>query len=1130
MSASSPRHFSILLILLCCIPWISGLEVIPANTLAGAGEGAGEGQQTDDEEEERGGRWSEMDYGSFISTAIGIGAGSTEIVPKGIVIRVPVEGSEEQLTYLFDTDLVRPAAAWVDGFIEFNGIVFDGVHGTYPLVDGEIVWRTAAVAGGSEWAVFDDRRRIPWGPLPSSRARWRGLYRHGDRVILSYDVGGTGILELPGSGRTNGGDLYAIRTLAIEPHSQPIALQVLAAGNSPTRIVTRGDFEETARRDHGTTVCLLESEEGGVFASVAGAANLRWVPVPGGGRGVWVPASEEWLLLEVTYDWGEGEPAGWGDPIRPFPLGVDPRTLISGGPSEWPEEVILEGVLDDQGRAHPEMLSLPDVAGGRTEVGAVDGLSVRLLDSETLLELAGEEAAADTTVIVLERPPAADGTPAWLNDQLLGCWRFDGGQGKKTVNEVAGGAAITLEGAGWRRGIDEGAVEFNGAGRAILEPASALDFDGSDLTMAVWVETRHDGVLIARAPAEGPWPPSGKVFFINGGELVFDVGWVGEIRSSQRVDDGRWHLLGFTWGRETGEVRLYIDGIEVATGELPLIEARPDDIATLGAGAGNFPRPSLFSGKIDNLRLWRRKLSPEEMGALASGEGIPIIEAIALPDAPLGCRIEVTGRSVELVTDRDFSTSSIEVHRFRGSRESLVDFVASLDSTESRPYLLDRITWPEENRWNSWMRFGDFDFFDGGERAVISTWSGDVWIVDGIDADLDHLRWRRFAAGLNQPLGVKVVDGEIYTLGRDQLTHLKDLNGDGEADFYKCFSNQMMNSEHFHEPCVGLQVDDQGRFVFLKAARHALDMLHSHHGTLLRLSRDGSEVEILARGFRAPNGTAIGPDGEFYGTDQEGHWTPANRLNVIVEGGFYGNNWAARLWGMRGDFDPPLCWVHPSIDRSPSMMLAVDSDRWGAIDGGLISLSYGNGKIWRVLREEGRDIPQGGVTPTGVVVPTGVMRARFHPRDGQLYVSGLVGWSSDQPDVGGFYRVRATGAPILGPSSIAVSPSRITFGFDVPLDRDVTTDPGRWQVESWNYRWSAQYGSPDLRQDGTRGRDPHEVVAVELSQDGKVATLLLDRLEPAMQVHVSMKLQTAQGVTFETFVHHTVHETKPVGL
>jgi hypothetical protein len=30
-------------------------------------------------------------------------------------------------------------------------------------------------------------------------------------------------------------------------------------------------------------------------------------------------------------------------------------------------------------------------------------------------------------------------------------------------------------------------------------------------------------------------------------------------------------------------------------------------------------------------------------------------------------------------------------------------------------------------------------------------------------------------------------------------------------------------------------------------------------------------------------------DGTFFVTDQEGHWTPKNRINRVKPGGFYGN-------------------------------------------------------------------------------------------------------------------------------------------------------------------------------------------------------------------------------------------------
>ncbi|NIP92231.1 MAG: hypothetical protein GWO24_01650, partial [Akkermansiaceae bacterium] len=69
---------------------------------------------------------------------------------------------------------------------------------------------------------------------------------------------------------------------------------------------------------------------------------------------------------------------------------------------------------------------------------------------------------------------------------------------------------------------------------------------------------------------------------------------------------------------------------------------------------------------------------------------------------------------------------------------------------------------PADNPWQSWMRTSGFDFFEGGKSAAVCTWNGDVWIVDGIDQSEGELKWQRICAGLFQPLGLRIVDGEIF--------------------------------------------------------------------------------------------------------------------------------------------------------------------------------------------------------------------------------------------------------------------------------------------------------------------------------------------------------------------------------
>ena len=80
-----------------------------------------------------------------------------------------------------------------------------------------------------------------------------------------------------------------------------------------------------------------------------------------------------------------------------------------------------------------------------------------------------------------------------------------------------------------------------------------------------------------------------------------------------------------------------------------------------------------------------------------------------------------------------------------------------------------------------------------------------------------------------------------------------------------------------------------------------------HHGTLLKVTPDGRQTDIIATGFRAANGVCVEADGTFWVTDQEGNWNPKNRINHVRPGGFYGN-----MWG-----------YHDVTDASDAAMVAV---------------------------------------------------------------------------------------------------------------------------------------------------------------------------------------------------------------
>ena len=97
-------------------------------------------------------------------------------------------------------------------------------------------------------------------------------------------------------------------------------------------------------------------------------------------------------------------------------------------------------------------------------------------------------------------------------------------------------------------------------------------------------------------------------------------------------------------------------------------------------------------------------------------------------------------------------------------------------------------------------------FFDDGRAAVV-TFESDVWIVSGIDEELERLRWKRFASVLYEPLSLQTVEGAIYVQSRSGIVRLHDLDGEGEADFYENFSDLPIQSGETREAALELPAD-----------------------------------------------------------------------------------------------------------------------------------------------------------------------------------------------------------------------------------------------------------------------------------------------------------------------------------
>ena len=176
--------------------------------------------------------------------------------------------------------------------------------------------------------------------------------------------------------------------------------------------------------------------------------------------------------------------------------------------------------------------------------------------------------------------------------------------------------------------------------------ANSATFDGStfaaltkvvqtNFTVAAWVKTTGAGVLPV-VDAESPGTSADWGTLISGGKFGMFVGAPDTfLYSSVNVNDGSWHHVAATRRSDTGEVRLYVDGVFNTNKFLPVgPRTAPIDFHI---GANHTPASlAHFTGSMDDVRLYDEGLVAVDIAALAN------------PPPPVIQSLEIAGGSVVL--------------------------------------------------------------------------------------------------------------------------------------------------------------------------------------------------------------------------------------------------------------------------------------------------------------------------------------------------------------------------------------------------------------------------------------------------------------------------------------------------
>ncbi|MDP6633771.1 MAG: SUMF1/EgtB/PvdO family nonheme iron enzyme [Phycisphaerae bacterium] len=137
------------------------------------------------------------------------------------------------------------------------------------------------------------------------------------------------------------------------------------------------------------------------------------------------------------------------------------------------------------------------------------------------------------------------------------------------------------------------------------------DFSGA-FTVTAWVRTKAAGTIFAKTPPSGPWAPGGKSLFVGtNGRVSYDIGWSGSFSGRTKISDDKWHHVALVG--DSGKQRIYIDGKNDGQGSLASSGDVKGAVGIIGFTAREYPKPSHFTGLVDELCVYNRAMSEREI-------------------------------------------------------------------------------------------------------------------------------------------------------------------------------------------------------------------------------------------------------------------------------------------------------------------------------------------------------------------------------------------------------------------------------------------------------------------------------------------------------------------------------------
>jgi hypothetical protein len=390
------------------------------------------------------------------------------------------------------------------------------------------------------------------------------------------------------------------------------------------------------------------------------------------------------------------------------------------------------------------------------------------------------------------------------------------------------------------------------------------------------------------------------------------------------------------------------------------------------------------------------------------------------------------------------------------------------------------------------------------------------------------------ALDFRDPMGLIVVDGEVYVGDIHEIVKLVDSDNDGLFD-RKQLIGALPSYQGWFEYSAGPVYKD-GYFYMAMACGVKNNgtpekQLGADNGTVVRVPIGGGRYEVIADGLRAPDGIGLGIDDEIFVNDNQGGYRPASPFFHVQRDKWYGyvvDPAGPIQKAANGTMTAPAIWAPQNeANDSPTEPCWMKTGRF---KGQFLYGDISKGGIYRAYLEKVNGQYQGGVVTLGGGLEVGIHRCRVDDQ-GHIYLGGL-GHTDPTMEHNQGWNHTTYGLQKLIPNNYAsfeiVRAYSRQGGMEVEFTQPLAADAvqtGKYSVSHWHYEptqmSNTQYGGPKVAQATLT------VASVQLSPDGKSAFLRINGLNTGTVVNgfktgkvVHIRMNSLQSSTGQNLLYN----------